>query len=334
MRRIDFQGLMIQFFTGRDCAGRGRARNRVLACWAAVALAFAWCLAEARASEKFSVATFNLENYTDVPSGTRPVKSEPGRKKVRESIRALRPDVLGLQEIGSTNALLELRLSLKAEGLDYPYWEHVAGFDTNIYVAVLSRFPITARRPHSRDGFLLNGRRFRLTRGIAEVDIQVSSTYSFTLMVAHLKSRRPAAEADEADLREQEGLVLREKIEARLRPSGNANLVVIGDLNDVKDAPSTRAVIGKGKLGLIDTRPAERNGDSQPSAHSRLTARNVTWTHFYAKEDTYSRLDYILISHGMAREWDPAGTYVLALPDWGLASDHRPILASFTAEDQ
>ena len=292
------------------------------------------CFTLSAAAEQFTVATFNLENYTGNPAGNRPVKSEASQAKVRESILAIRPDVLALQELGTTNALQELRGALKSDGLDYPHWEQVFGADTNIFVAVFSRYPITARRPHPQEAFLLNGRRFRLSRGIAEVDIQVTPDYSFTLMVVHLKSRRPVAEADEAELREQEALVLREKIEARLRMESDANLAVVGDLNDNKEARSTKAVLGRGKYGLVDTRPAERNGDEIAAGHSRATARTVTWTHFYGKEETYSRLDYILLSRGMAREWDPAGSYVLALPNWGLASDHRPLVARFVSENR
>ena len=198
-------------------------------------------------------------------------------------------------------------------------------------MAVLSRFPITARRPHTQDGFLLQGRRFRLTRGIAEVDIQVTTNYSFTLFVAHLKSRRPAAEADESEIREQEAAILREKIETRLKAKPSANLVVLGDLNDVKDARSTRTVIGKGRNALVDTRPGEANGDLSVSGRS---LRTITWTHFFAKEDTYSRVDYILLSPGMAKEWQPTASYVVAVPNWGLASDHRPVLATFVPRDR
>jgi len=301
---------------------------------AAILLLLLTSWASPLAAEKFTIATYNLENYVDAPGGSRPVKSEAARAKIRECIQAMKPDVLALQEIGSTNALQELRSSLKSEGLDYAYWDLVSGFDTNIHVAVLSKFAIIARRPHTNDGFLLNGRHFRLTRGIAELDLQATPRYSFTLLVAHLKSRRPVPEADEADLREQEGLVLREKIDARLRAAPNAHLVVVGDLNDVKDSKSTLAVIGKGKSALIDTRPAEKNGDHLLSANPRFSPRNISWTHFYGKEDTYSRLDYILVSREMARVWDPVGTYVLAAPDWGLASDHRPIIASFALEDR
>ncbi len=166
------------------------------------------------------------------------------------------------------------------------------------------------------------------------MDVRVNDKYSFTLITAHLKSRRPVPEADEGELREQEAVLLREKIDAILEKRPDANLVVLGDLNDTKDTKSTRAVIGQGKHALIDTRPAERNGDNQPNPNPRYEPRNITWTHHYGKEDSYSRIDYILLSRGMAREWSKDETYILALPNWGAGSDHRPIVASFAAGDK
>ena len=286
------------------------------------------------APQTFRVATYNLENYLDQPAGTRPAKSVEGKAKIRESLRALNPDVVALQEMGSTNALLELRSSLKADGAYYQYWEHVSSWDTNIHVAVLSKFPITASRPHTNDSFLLFGRRFRVNRGFAEVDIRVNEEYSFTLLAAHLKSRRPVPEADEAELREQEAILLREKIDALCQADPRINLVVLGDFNDTKDSKSTRAVIGRGKHALIDTRPAERNGDDQPNPNPRYEPRAITWTHHYGKEDTYSRIDYLLLSPGMAREWDRENTYILTQPNWGIGSDHRPIVATFRAVNE
>jgi endonuclease/exonuclease/phosphatase family metal-dependent hydrolase len=232
--------------------------------------------------------------------------------------------------MGRTNALLELRDSLKADGLDLPFWEHVSGFDTNIHVAILSKFPITARRPHTDESFLLGGRRFRVSRGFGEVDIQAATNYSFTLIAAHLKSKRAVAQADEAEMRLEEAKLLRATVDARLAADPNANIVVLGDFNDTKDSASTKAVIGRGKLKLVDTRPAERNGDNAPGREPR----NVAWTHYYAREDSYSRIDYILLSSGMAREWVARDTYVLTLPNWGVGSDHRPIVATFEAEDK
>ena len=154
-----------------------------------ILLALLFC-AQFAGAETFRVATYNVESYLGEATQSRSAKPAEAKAKIRESIRALRPDVLALQEMGGTNALLELRDSLKAEGLDLPYWEHVAGFDTNIHVAVLSKFPFTARRPHTDDSFLLSGRRFRVSRGFAEVDVQVNTNYSFTLITAHLKSKR------------------------------------------------------------------------------------------------------------------------------------------------
>jgi endonuclease/exonuclease/phosphatase family metal-dependent hydrolase len=286
-------------------------------------------------AETFRVAEYNLENYVDQPTETRRfVKSDEAKAKIRESIRALKPDVISFEEMGSTNALLELRASLKAEGMDFQYWEHVSGFDTNIHVAVLSKFPITARRPHTNENFLLDGRRFSVSRGFAEVDIQVNANYSFTLLSAHLKSKRPVPEGDEAELRLQEAKILREKVDAILTANPNANVVVLGDFNNTKDSPSTKAIIGSGKFKLVDTRPAERNGDDAPNPNPRFSPMNITWTYYYGVEDSYSRIDYILLSPGMAREWVKKETYVLATPNWGVGSDHRPIVAAFEAENK
>jgi endonuclease/exonuclease/phosphatase family metal-dependent hydrolase len=299
-----------------------------------VCLVALWLSVQVHAADTFRVVTYNVENYLDQPSGSRPAKSDAAKVKVRESILALKPDVIALEEIGSTNAFFELQSSLKKDGLDLPNWEYVTGFDTNIHLAVLSRFAILSRHPQTNDTYLLNGQRFFVSRGFAEVEIQVNPRYTFTLIAAHLKSKRQIAAADQADMRLEEAKILREKIDACLDANPNVNLIVLGDFNDLHNSLPVRTVIGRGKKGLLDTRPSERNGDEAPHSDHRLKHRNVAWTHFYEVEDTYSRLDYILLSHGMAREWNSAETYVLAMPNWGLASDHRPLVATFEATDK
>jgi endonuclease/exonuclease/phosphatase family metal-dependent hydrolase len=298
-------------------------------------IALLWLLQTAVAdAQVFHVATFNIENYLDAPSGTRPAKSREAQARVRESILAIKPDVIALEEVGSTNALLELQAALKTAGLDLPYWDQVAGADTNIHVSVLSRFAIIARRPHTNENFLLDGRRFQVSRGFAEMDIQVNQKYKFTLIAAHLKSRRPSPIADEEEWRYEEAVALRRVIDARLEDNPGQNLVVLGDFNDSKDSKPVRAIMGRGRARLFDTRPAERNGDDAATTGRGHESRNITWTHYYDKSDEYSRIDYILISHGMEREWLPAETYVLSSPNWGVASDHRPVVAGFVAEDR
>jgi endonuclease/exonuclease/phosphatase family metal-dependent hydrolase len=287
------------------------------------------CLVSSGA-ETFRVATYNVENYLDQPTESRPrIKSSEAKAKVCESICALNPDVLALEEMGGARALLELRDSLKARGLDYPHWEIVGGMDTNIHVAILSKLPVIASHPHTNDVYLLDGRRFRVSRGFAEVEIQVNANFTFTLMAAHLKSRRPVPEADEAEQRLEEAKILRGIIDARLTNHPNAKLIVLGDFNDVKDSDAVKAVIGRGRFKLTDTRPAERNGDNSAGAGSRFEPRNVTWTEYYGKEDTYSRVDYIFLSPAMARDRVKQETYIPTIPNWGIGSDHRPIVAAF-----
>lgn len=291
-------------------------------------------LSSVLAQDPFRVVTYNVENYLVRPTDSRKIKPEPSRAMVVKGLVALKPDVLALQEIGDVDSLAELQGRLKAAGLDLPHSEHVRGYDTNIFVAVLSRFPIVSRHPHTNESYLLNGRRFRTSRAIAEVEIEPRLGYRFSLLTTHLKSKRAVADGDEAEMRTQEAMILREKLDALLQQKPDANFVVCGDFNDTRDTPAIRAVMGRGNKSLMDTRPAERNGDTAPSENPNWDPRRVTWTHYYGKEDSYSRLDYILVSRGMAREWRKEGTYILTLSDWGVASDHRPLVAEFLPVDK
>jgi endonuclease/exonuclease/phosphatase family metal-dependent hydrolase len=279
------------------------------------------------------VATYNVENYLDAPTVSRPhVKTDAAKAKVRESIRALNPDVLALEEMGGTNAFLELRTALKSDGLDFPYWEHVSSFDTNIHVAVLSKLPIIARRSHTNETFLLDGKRFQVKRGFAEVDIAAATNFVFTLFVAHLKSHLTTAEADEAEERLGEAKVLRGILDQRLANEPNSLFLVAGDFNDLKDSAPLKTILGHGKTKLFDSRPAERNGDTVPGEPPYFEPRNVSWTYFYGKNDSYARIDYLLFSPALKTRWLAAETYVPKIPNWGVGSDHRPIVTAFTTD--
>ena len=288
-------------------------------------------LLNARSGDTFRVAAYNVENYLDQPTAQRNrVKTDAARAKIRESIRAMNPDVLALEEMGTTNALLELRDSLKKDGLDFPYWEHIQGFDTNIHVAVLSKLPIITRHPHTNDFFLLDGKRFQVKRGIIELEILAATNFTFTLLTAHLKSQLSENGADEAEQRLGEAKVLRGIIDEKLKADPGAKIVVAGDLNDGKDSESTKEIIGRGKTKLFDTRPAERNGDTVVAVPLYNEPRNAAWTYFYGKTDTYTRIDFILLSPAMKRFWKADETYIPKIPDWGVGSDHRPVVAGFS----
>ena len=119
----------------------------------------------------FTAATYNLEFYVDKPvfNGVKP-KSAESRRVIRESLRAMNADVVAFQEVGSTNALLELRSTLAREGLDYPYWDYVRGRDSTLHLAYFSKYPITARKHHASEGYLHQGRRFYVARGFGEFE--------------------------------------------------------------------------------------------------------------------------------------------------------------------
>src|SRR5258708_16544768 len=87
--------------------------------------------AESR-SESFRVATYNVESYLDAASPTRTAKSPESKAKVCETLLALKPDVVALEEMASLSALLDLRDSLKSNGLDLPYSHHLYAAATTI----------------------------------------------------------------------------------------------------------------------------------------------------------------------------------------------------------
>ena len=283
------------------------------------------------ASEIFRVAAYNVENYLDAPTASRPhVKTAEAKTKIREAIKAMNPDVLALEEMGGTNALLELRAALKADGLDFPVWEHIQAYDTNVHVAVLSRLPIIARQPHTNENFLLDGKRFQVKRGFAELEIQAAPNFTFTLLAAHLKSHLAAPDADENEERLGEAKVLRRIIDDKLKNDHDAKLIVLGDFNDTKDSAAAKEILGRGKTKLFDRRPAERNGDTAPGEPPYFEPRDSAWTYFYGRNDTYSRIDYILVSPALKRRWLAAETFIPTVPNWGVGSDHRPVVAGFS----
>jgi endonuclease/exonuclease/phosphatase family metal-dependent hydrolase len=280
-------------------------------------------------TETFRVATYNVENYLDDTASRCCVKSAASKAKVRECIRALRPDVLALQEMGSVAALLELRAALQAEGLDFPHWEHVAGSDANVHLAILSRFPFSARRPHTDDSFELGGQRFRVRRGFAEVDVQVNAGCQFTLLAAHLKSKNAVPDGDAAALRLEEAKLLRAKIDARLATNAEAKLIVLGDFNDTEDSATLKMIRGNGEGELFDTRPGEAGSGASAELKSSETTQGAAWTAYWEEMDRYERIDYLLMSQALRADWMPTESRVLAMPDWKIASDHRPVVAGF-----
>ncbi len=159
--------------------------------------------------------------------------------------------------------------------------------------------------------------------------IQAATNFTFTLIAAHLKSKLNDSSADPNEQRLEEAKILRGIIEEHFKENPNAKMIVLGDFNDEKNSDAIKEIIGRGKFKLTDTRPAERNGDNSFAENIYHEPRSVAWTYFYGADDIYSRIDYILLSPAMKRNWLPEETFVPTVPNWGIGSDPRPIVAEF-----
>lgn len=265
------------------------------------------------------MACYNLKNYLPM---TRKVggQSLPDQPKPQSEIKAaldvlrdIAPDILGVVEIGDEKALADLQTRLAAVGLDYPHAEWVQGADEVRRIALLSRFPITARHSRPRVPVELNGRFFEMCRGILDVTVQVTPVSSLRLVGLHLKSQRDVPDYDEAKFRARESIAVRAHLDAIMKETPDLDLLVFGDLNDSKNAFAVREILGplKSPMALRDLRLKDQWG--------------LTWTHHWAEADIYSRLDYLLVSHSLWRKVNLTRSGIHFSPEWSQASDHRAI---------
>ena len=95
-----------------------------------------------------------------------------------EILLKLRPDILGVCEMGSREDLAALQQRLKDAGLDLPHSEWVQAADPDRHLALLSRFPTVARQPQTRLSYLLDETKLPVQRGFLDVTLQITVTTS------------------------------------------------------------------------------------------------------------------------------------------------------------
>jgi len=256
----------------------------------------------------------------------RPVKNDAGRittpAKTTESIvavvgtlRAIRPDIIGLCEMGTRKDLADLQSRLKKAGLDLPHRTWVDGPDKERHLALLSRFPLKTQHD-TRTTFRLGGLSHRVRRGILDAMVQVRPDFPLRVLGVHLKSRRVVPEFDQASFRRAESLLLRTHVESILKEAPEGPLLVFGDFNDTKNSPVVEGVAGRAGSGnALTVLPlADRLGDQ--------------WTYRWAESDEYSRIDYIMVNQPLRRILRRGGTRVHRDKNWFEASDHRPLVVT------
>ncbi|MCS6770738.1 MAG: endonuclease/exonuclease/phosphatase family protein [Kiritimatiellae bacterium] len=271
---------------------------------------------------EFKLMTYNLMRFSyedrDQDGQRDNFKPEEQIAAVVSVIAHVNPDVLAVQEVGDADSFDILRRRLSDAGLVYPHTDYFILPHATIGLGLLSRFPIVRRMHITNETYTVGGETLPVQRGFLVVDLQANPQYTFRLINAHLKSKR-FHPAGQSEMRRNEARLLNKHVRRMLDRNRNLNLVVVGDLNDGVQSSTLREVIGSPPY-LSDTRPADALGD--------------VWTHFWEFQETYSRIDYILVSAAMRPEWVAEKSYLPRVPGMLVGSDHRPVVAVFKAADQ
>ena len=299
-------------------------RTHLLRCLrAGVSLAAAALLLPLAApAGEFSVMTYNLYRFSyedrDKDGQKDNFKPEEEITPLLELLKKNQPDVLAVEEMGDPASFAIFTQRVAAAGLDYPHQAYFIMPEATIGLAVLSRFPITERQPITNESYTIGSETMPVQRGFLNVEIEVNPGYRFRLLAAHLKSKRYHP-LGQTEMRRNEARLLNKNVRRMLARNPDLNLVVVGDMNDNITSAPLRELIGN-PPNLFDLRPQDSVGD--------------LWTHFWAYQESYERLDYILVSEGMKPEVVTEKCRVVRDPLTLLASDHRPVLAVFKDAEQ
>ncbi len=269
---------------------------------------------------------YNLENYLPMSRkvGNRMVPGTPKPEKevcaLVSAIKSLKPDILGVAEMGDQKMLTDFQARLLEAGMDFPYLEWVRGDEgSERHLALLSKLPIVARNSQSDVPLELDGRLHRMGRGILDVSVQILPDYRLRLIGLHLKSKRAVPMYDQQKFRAKEALIVRSYLDKILAADTCQNLLLFGDLNDTKNEFPIREILGspRSPTSLRDLYLRDRDG--------------LTWTHFWSNADVYSRIDYLMANKGLWPEILLTRSGIGSSRDTRKASDHRPIYTTIRA---
>ena len=230
-------------------------------------------------------------------------------------IRAGKPDILGVCELGDREMFEDFSRRLEAAGLVFMDAEFLGDSPGDRHLALFSRFPIASRQSLPDVAYELGGTRQKMRRGMLDVTVKVTEDYHLRLIGVHLKSKRPIPEG-QALVRRHEVQLLRRRIDQILKEDPDTNLLVYGDLNDTKNEPTIQEVIGV------------RNSPGYMMDIWFSDDRGERWTYYWKYADVYSRVDYVFVSRALKPEVLFRKCYIARPPNWSEASDHCMIVAT------
>ena len=238
---------------------------------------------------------------------------------VRSIIRRVNPDILALQEIGPPEYLNDLWRDLNNSGIgqyQHAYWLQ-GEEDEKRHLALLSRIPFKPKKVFHELEFSYFGKSLRPRRGLMEVEF-LTNGKKWRLFNLHLKSKWTERKDDPqaASLREKEARAIRNYIRQNYPPETNPMHLVLGDFNDFKNSAAIRRFQRVNKTTLNYILPCK-------------DTMGYFWTHYYKKQDSYDRIDYIFTSPAMREHTIEGSARVADQLRCLEGSDHRMIFADF-----
>lgn len=260
---------------------------------------------------------YNVHDYfvaKDPKRSRHTLKMKPlaEREKVADVIATVRPEVVGLVEIGGPAALDDLAERLAARGLRYPHRKALIRWTEDRALAVLSMHPIVADHSVAECKLLGNGSR-RMLRGILDVSVQPAGDERvFRIIGAHLKSQVSNDPAEAEAQRTREARTLAAHIVGVLRRNPQAALLVYGDWNDgPKSTALTMLTRGCGGA-LKRLSPQDEHGES--------------WTIYYRDGQEYNTFDQIYVSPALSKSMGRKSLQgIISQPSGTQPSDHRAV---------
>jgi endonuclease/exonuclease/phosphatase family metal-dependent hydrolase len=182
---------------------------------------------------------------------------------------------------------------------------------------LLSKYPIaTTAQPEKLD-YVISGKPYTMQRGILDATVKTPDGRPWRFLGVHLKSKREVNNGDQNLMRINEAQLLRRHIEGILKQDPQARLICYGDFNDTRRTSPLRIVQGS------------YNSANYMTPIALHDSRNEYWTHYWEREDIYSRIDYIHYSPGLKNDVLFQECGIVDVPTWRKASDHRAIKAAF-----
>jgi predicted extracellular nuclease len=291
---------------------------------------------------KISIATFNVENLitADKPiyEESRPYYSQAQYRKktdwVRDQLLRINADIIGFQEIFEEQALRDCLAGTHMESWPLFVANPTGKKPVN---AILSRFPITKTEvvedlPFVFDFFdekemtaplectavnIIPLKKF--SRGVLNAEIRISENLSVSVIVLHLKSKRPIlpdgvdretatypelAKGNVRSLirRAIESCGVRQILSDEINKDEKKPIFILGDLNDNDTAVTSQAIIGEDPFHKLPIEERVKRWkhvfQNCRDIQARKSIENFHYTYIY--NGHYESLDNIFVSNHFA----------------------------------